>query len=145
MAASCSHLTFLGKNSEKKGSNILSFKCFESFFSITIKLMVSLISTCVNTWVHSVTCESWCCLLFFSTFYVCFFFLFWSLLVSYDRLIDCFGLEVTLITQFQPAYHGQGHLPPDQVAQSPVQPGLERGGSHSFSGQPGPGPHHPHK
>ena len=43
--------------------------------------------------------------------------------------------------------HGQGHLPPDQVAQSPVQPGLEHfqgAGSHSFSGQPGPGPHHPH-
>jgi len=42
--------------------------------------------------------------------------------------------------------HGQGHLPPDQAAQSLVQPGLEDcqgGGSHSFSGQPVPGPHHP--
>jgi len=34
----------------------------------------------------------------------------------------------------------------DQVAQSSIQPGLEPfqgGGSHSFSGQPGPGFHHP--
>uniref|UniRef100_A0A8C3KKY4 Phosphatidylinositol N-acetylglucosaminyltransferase subunit Q n=1 Tax=Calidris pygmaea TaxID=425635 RepID=A0A8C3KKY4_9CHAR len=34
-----------------------------------------------------------------------------------------------------------------QVAPSPIQPGLEplQGwGSHSFSGQPGPGSHHPH-
>uniref|UniRef100_A0A672TM59 Uncharacterized protein n=1 Tax=Strigops habroptila TaxID=2489341 RepID=A0A672TM59_STRHB len=44
--------------------------------------------------------------------------------------------------------HGQGHLPLDQVAPSPVQPGLEHcqgWGSHSFSGQPVPGPHHPHR
>jgi len=37
--------------------------------------------------------------------------------------------------------HGQGPLPPGQVAQSPVQPGLERfqaGDIHSFSGQPVP-------
>ena len=37
--------------------------------------------------------------------------------------------------------HGQGHLPPDQVAQSPSKPGLEHfqgGDIHSFSGQPGP-------
>jgi len=42
--------------------------------------------------------------------------------------------------------HGLGHLPLDQVAQSPVQPGLEHcqgGGIHSFSGQPVPVPHHP--
>jgi len=35
----------------------------------------------------------------------------------------------------------------DQDAQSSIQPGLEhfQGGSIcSFSGQPGPGPHHPH-
>ena len=41
--------------------------------------------------------------------------------------------------------HGQGPLPPAQGAQSPVQPGLEPcqgAGSHSFSGQLGPGPHH---
>ncbi|XP_061317325.1 keratinocyte-associated protein 3 isoform X2 [Pezoporus flaviventris] len=44
--------------------------------------------------------------------------------------------------------HRQGHLPIDQVAPSPVQPGLEHcqgWGSHSFSGQPVPGPHHPHR
>jgi len=43
--------------------------------------------------------------------------------------------------------HEQGHLPPEQVAQSPIQPGLEHcraGGSHSFSGQPVSLPHHPH-
>ncbi|KAK4821027.1 hypothetical protein QYF61_012113 [Mycteria americana] len=37
--------------------------------------------------------------------------------------------------------HGQGHLPPDQVAQSPIQPGLEHcqgWGIRSFSGQPVP-------
>jgi len=41
--------------------------------------------------------------------------------------------------------HGQGHLPPDQVAQSPLQPGLDHlhGWSiHSFCGQPVPVPHH---
>jgi len=40
-----------------------------------------------------------------------------------------------------------GTLPPDQGAQSPIQPGLEHcqgGGSHSFSGKPVPVPHHPH-
>ncbi|KAK4807117.1 hypothetical protein QYF61_018458 [Mycteria americana] len=42
---------------------------------------------------------------------------------------------------------GSGYLPLDQVAQSPVQPGLEHfqgGGIHSFCGQPVPVPHHPH-
>jgi len=42
--------------------------------------------------------------------------------------------------------HEQGHLSLDQVAQSPVQPGLEHfqgGGTHGFSGQPVPVPHHP--
>ena len=62
------------------------------------------------------------------------------------RIIEWFGLEGTLkITYFQPLCHGQGHLPLDQVAQSPVQPGLEHfqgGGSHNFSGQPLS--HHPH-
>jgi len=46
-----------------------------------------------------------------------------------------------------PPGHGQGPLPPAQGAPSPVQPGLEPcqgGGNHSFSGQPGPGPLHPH-
>ena len=64
------------------------------------------------------------------------------------RIVEWFGLEGTLkIIWFQPPCHEQGHLPPDQVAQSSIQPGLEHcqgGGSHSFSGQPGPGPHHPH-
>jgi len=67
---------------------------------------------------------------------------------NFHRIIEWFGLEGTLqIISFQPPCHGQGHLLPDQAAQTPVQPGLERcqgGGSHSFSGQPGPGPHHPH-
>jgi len=47
-----------------------------------------------------------------------------------------------------PPCPGQGPLPPEQGAPSPAQPGLEPcqgGGSHSFSGQPGPGPHHPHR
>jgi len=46
-----------------------------------------------------------------------------------------------------PPCRGQGRLPPAQGAPSPIQPGPEHcqgGGSHSFSGQPGPGPHHPH-
>jgi len=61
--------------------------------------------------------------------------------------MEWLGLEGTLkIIWFQPPCHGQGHLPPDQVAQSPIQPGLEHcqgGDSHSFSGQPVPVPHHP--
>jgi len=43
--------------------------------------------------------------------------------------------------------HEQGHLPPDQVAQSSIQPSLEcfQGwGISRLSGQPVPGPHHPH-
>jgi len=64
------------------------------------------------------------------------------------RVTDWFGLEGTSqIIQFQSPCHRLPHLPPDQAAQSPIQPGLghcQGGGSHSFSGQPGPGPHHPH-
>jgi len=64
------------------------------------------------------------------------------------RIVEWFGLEGTLkIIWFQPLCHGQGHLQLDQAAQSPLQPGLEHfqgGGSHSFSGQPVPVPHHPH-
>ena len=64
------------------------------------------------------------------------------------RILEWFGLEGTLKTiWFQPPCHEQGHLPPAQGAQSSIQPGLEHcqgGGSHSFSGQPGPGPHYPH-
>jgi len=69
-------------------------------------------------------------------------------LLSCHRIIEWFGLEGILqIIQFQPPCHEQGHLPPDQVAQSSVQLGLEHcqgGSSHGFSGQPVPGPHHPH-
>ena len=64
------------------------------------------------------------------------------------RIIEWFGLEGTLkINAFQPPCHEQGHRPPAQGAQSSIQPGLEPcqgGGSHSFSGQPGPVSHHPH-
>jgi len=41
--------------------------------------------------------------------------------------------------------HEQGHLPLDQAAQSPFQPGLEHsqgGGIHNFSEQPVPVSHH---
>ncbi|NXJ61016.1 SNTG1 protein, partial [Rostratula benghalensis] len=44
--------------------------------------------------------------------------------------------------KFQPPCHGQGRLPLEQVAQSPVQPDLQhfkRWGIHSFSRQPIPG------
>ena len=58
----------------------------------------------------------------------------------YTEKTEWFELEETLkIILFHP-------LPPAQAAPSPVLPGLEHcqgGGSHSFSGQPGPGPHHP--
>ena len=64
------------------------------------------------------------------------------------EIIEWFGLEGTLkIIWFQSPCHGQAHLPPDQVAQSPIQSGLEQcqgGGSHSFSGQPVRVPHHLH-
>jgi len=66
----------------------------------------------------------------------------------FHRIVEWFVLEGTLQTiQFQPPCHQQGHLPPDQVAQSPIQPGLENcqgGGSHSCSEQPVPVARHPH-
>jgi len=66
---------------------------------------------------------------------------------EYYRIIEWLGLEGTLKTiVFQTPCHGQRQLPPDQVAQSPVQPGLghfQGGGIHSFSGQPVLVPHHP--
>ena len=72
----------------------------------------------------------------------------WDIWVENHRITGWLGLEGTLkLIQFQPPCHGQGHLPLDQVAQSPVQPGVEHcqgGCSHSFSGQPVPVPHHPH-
>jgi len=45
-----------------------------------------------------------------------------------------------------PCYR-QGLLPLDQVAQSPIQPGLEHhqgGDTHNPAGQPVPVSHHPH-
>ena len=62
------------------------------------------------------------------------------------------GLEEILkIIWFQPPCHEQGHLPPDQSAQSSIQPGLEpcQGGSklpvtltlHIYAGNTHPGPH----
>jgi len=42
------------------------------------------------------------------------------------RIIEQFGLErPSKFISFQPPCHGQRHLSLDQVAQSPVQPGLE--------------------
>ena len=62
--------------------------------------------------------------------------------------MEQFGLEGTLkLIYLQTPCHGQGHLPLDHVAQSPIQPGLEHcqgGDIHIFSGQPLPVPHHPH-
>ncbi|PKU41813.1 hypothetical protein llap_7886 [Limosa lapponica baueri] len=56
------------------------------------------------------------------------------------RIIEWFGLEGTLkIIKFQDPCREQGHLPLDQVAQSPIQSGLEQlqgWGIHNFSGQP---------
>jgi len=75
----------------------------------------------------------------------------WSLQVKESqnrRTVEWFGLDRTSqIIWFQPPCHGQGDLPPDPGAPSTIQPGLEYcqgGGSLSFSGQPGSGPHHPH-
>ena len=69
-------------------------------------------------------------------------------LLSYDRIIECFGWEGTFRGHLaQPPCNEKGHLQLDQVAQSPVQPGLEcfQGwGLHYFSGQPVPVPHYPH-
>jgi len=71
-----------------------------------------------------------------------------QLIFSASGAIEWFGLEGTLkIIWFQPPCHGHRHLPLDQVAQSPIQPGLEHsqgGSSHRFSGQPVTVPHHPH-
>jgi len=64
------------------------------------------------------------------------------------RIIECFGLEGTFRGHLaQPTCSEQGHLQLDQVAQSPVQPGLEcfQGwGLHYLSGQPVPVFHQPH-
>jgi len=61
-----------------------------------------------------------------------------------------FELALEYLSTVRPCtmLHGQGHLPLDQAAQSPIQPGLEHfqgGGIHSFSGQPVPVPQNPHR
>jgi len=63
------------------------------------------------------------------------------------RIIEWPGLKrTTMIINFQPPCYVQGHQPPDQTAQSHIQPGLEclQGcGIHSLLGQPVPACHHP--
>ena len=54
--------------------------------------------------------------------------------------------KTTIIIEFQPPCYVQGRQPPDQAAQSHIQPGLEclQGwGIHSLLGQPVPVRHHP--
>lgn len=54
---------------------------------------------------------------------------------SYNSL----GLRVGKTTFFQPHCHGQGHLSLDQVAHSPIQPGLQHfqgWGTHNFPSAP---------
>lgn len=57
----------------------------------------------------------------------------------YQRITEWFGLEETLkIIQFQTSAIGKGYLPLDQVAQGPIQPGLDHiqgWGIHNFTGQ----------
>ena len=64
------------------------------------------------------------------------------------RITECFGLEGMLKRHLlQHPCNEQGHLQLDQVAQSPVQPGLEcfQGWSiYHLSGQPVTVLHHPH-
>ena len=63
------------------------------------------------------------------------------------RIIEWSGLKgTTMIIEFQPPYYVQGRQPPEQAAQSHIQPGLEclQGwGIHSLLGQPVPVRHHP--
>jgi len=63
------------------------------------------------------------------------------------RIIEWPGLNRSTVTiEFQPPCYVQGHQPPDQAAQSHIQPGLEclQGwGIHSLLGQPVPVRHHP--
>jgi len=65
------------------------------------------------------------------------------------RITEWPGLRrTTMITWFQPPCYVQGRQPPDQAAQSHIQPGLEcfQGwGIHSLLGQPVPVCHHPLK
>jgi len=68
-------------------------------------------------------------------------------LTQHHRITEWPGLKrTTMIIEFQPPCHGQGHQPPDQAAQSHIQPGLERiqgWGIHNLLGQPVPVLHHP--
>jgi len=63
------------------------------------------------------------------------------------RIIECPELKrTTMIIEFHPPCYVQGHQPPDQAAQSHIQPGLEclQGwGIHNLLGQPVPVHHHP--
>ena len=56
------------------------------------------------------------------------------------RITEWPGLKrTTVIIEFQPPCYVPGHQPPDQAAQSHIQPGLERlqgWGTHSLLGQP---------
>jgi len=67
---------------------------------------------------------------------------------SSHRTTEWFGLKGTLkIISLHPPCHEQEHFTLGLAAQSPIQSDLEHcqgGGSHSFPGQSGPGPHHPH-
>ena len=64
------------------------------------------------------------------------------------RITEQFELEGTFKDHLvQPPCSEQGHIPLDQVAQSPVQPDREcfqGGGIDHLSGQSVPVPHHPH-
>ena len=64
------------------------------------------------------------------------------------RITECFGLEETFRGHLaQCPWSEQGHLQLDQVAQSPIQPGLEcfqEWGICHLRGQPVPGFHYPH-
>ena len=63
------------------------------------------------------------------------------------RIIEWPGLKrTTMIIEFHSPCYEQGRQPPDQAAQSHIQPGLEclQGwGIHNLSGQPVPVCHHP--
>jgi len=54
--------------------------------------------------------------------------------------------RTAMIIEFQPPCYVQGHQPPDQAAQSHIQPDLgclQGWGNHSLLGQPVPVRHHP--
>ena len=75
----------------------------------------------------------------------------WHLAIAKHRtnhtIIECFGLEGTFRGHLVQPCSEQGHLQLAQVAQSPVQPGLEHflgWDLHYLSGQPVPVLRHPH-